>query len=167
MSARLVQQQAEVCLGEAAIEVGDLAFVRDGRREYSSFAYRANWLANPDRFALSPDLPLDAARVSRRASTAEDSPFPFALADTEPDAWGRRVISRAHARRRQHEPTLPPLTRFDYLTAVDDESRVGALRLRDSDGEFLRSSRTHRTPPLVELGRIYDAARRFDGATSR
>lgn len=162
MSARLVQQQAEVCLGQASIEVGDLTFVRDGRREYSSFAYRTNWLAHPDRFALSPDLPLDEARISRRASSAEDSPFPFALADTEPDAWGRRVISRAHARRRQLEPTLPPLTRFDYLTAVDDESRVGALRLRNSDGEFLCSSRTHRTPPLVELGRIYDAARRVE-----
>ena len=165
MSARVTRQQTGVCLGQAAIEVGDLTFVRDGRREYSVFAYRRSWLECPDRFALSPDLPLGEARAVRRAPNQEESPFPCALADTEPDAWGRRVISRAHARHRQQQPDIPPLTRFDYLAAVDDASRVGALRLRDDHGEFLRASPEHRTPQLVDLGRIYDSARKVEQGT--
>ena len=56
-----------------------------------------------------------------------------------PDAWGRRVIARDHAKRRKDAPQLAALTEIDYLLAVDDFSRVGALRLRDSDGRWLRT----------------------------
>ena len=144
---------------------GDLTFVRDGRREYSVFEYDPRWLERDGAFAVSPDLPLARGHVARRAPTEHDSPFPFALADSEPDAWGRRVIARAHARRRAREPALAPLTRFDYLAAVDDASRIGALRLRDEHGTFLRSEDAHRTPPLVDLGAIHGAARAVEQGT--
>jgi serine/threonine-protein kinase HipA len=159
VSARLIKHQASVCVGRAAIEVGDLTFVRDGNREYSAFAYNRSWLGHADRFEISPDLPLHEGHVTRRAASAEDSPFPAALADTEPDTWGTRIIQRAHAKRRQRDPALGPLGRFDILTAVDDFSRVGALRLRDANGQFLRSESAFRTPQLVELDKIYAAAR--------
>jgi serine/threonine-protein kinase HipA len=100
--------------------------------------------------------------VTRRAPTAQDSPFPFALADTAPDAWGARVIRRAHAKRRTQDPSLAALTAFDLLAAVDDFSRVGALRLMDADGHFLRSSSHDRTPQLVDLGQIARAARHVE-----
>lgn len=159
MSGRLNKQQATVCVGRAAIEVGDLTFVRDGRREYSAFAYDRSWLGHPDRFEISPDLPLREGHVTRRAASEEDSPFPVALADTEPDTWGKRIIQRAHAKRRQHDPALGPLTRYDVLTAVDDFSRIGALRLRDTQGDYLRSEAAFHTPQLIELDRIYAATR--------
>jgi serine/threonine-protein kinase HipA len=54
---------------------------------------------------------------------------------------------------------LSPLTAFDYLAAVDDHSRMGALRLQNERGEYLRSSDDHPTPPLVDLGRVYAASR--------
>jgi len=162
VSAKVQAQEAELCVGRSAFEVGDLLFVRDGRREYSSFAYHPDWLSHRECFQISPDLPLATGRVTRRAPTADDSPFPFALADTEPDAWGRRIIDRAHARRRRDEPALGPLTRFDYLASVDDESRVGALRLRDANGEFLRHAGEHRTPQLLDLSLVYAASRRVE-----
>ena len=31
---------------------------------------------------------------------------PVGQADTEPDAWGRRVVARDHAKRRANDPTL-------------------------------------------------------------
>jgi len=162
VTAKVRQQHADICLGRTPLEVGDLLFVRDGRREYSSFAYRQGWLTHRERFQVSPDLPLTPGRMTRRAPTAEDSPLPFALADTEPDAWGKSIIDRAHARRRRDDPALGPLTRFDYLAAVDDESRIGALRLRDAKGEFLRNAHEHRTPQLLDLSRIYASARRVE-----
>lgn len=165
MSARLIKHQASVCVGRAAIDVGDLTFVRDGHREYSAFAYDRSWLRHADRFEISPDLPLHEGHVTRRAATEEDSPFPAALADTEPDTWGTRVIQRAHAKRRQHDPALGPLSRFDILAAVDDFSRVGALRLRDAKGQFLRSESAFRTPQLIDLGKIYAAARAVEQGT--
>jgi hypothetical protein len=63
-------------------------------------------------------------------------------------------------------PSLPALTAFDYLSAVDDFSRVGALRLRDGAGEFLHTVEKGKsaTPPLVELQRMYDACRAVERA---
>lgn len=162
MSARVQTHQAETWFGRKPIVVGDLHFVRDGRREYSSFAYRPGWLSHHESFQVSPDLPLAPGRVTRRAPTEDDSPFPFALADTEPDAWGKRIIDRAHARRRRDDRALEPLTRFDYLAAVDDESRIGALRLRDTTGAFLRDARDHRTPQLLDLSQIFASSRRVE-----
>ncbi|HET9107342.1 MAG TPA: HipA domain-containing protein [Steroidobacteraceae bacterium] len=73
-----------------------------------------------------------------------------------------RIIKRAHAKRRAKDPTLTPLTAFDYLASVDDFSRIGALRLVDSEGEFLRSSAHHCTPRLLDLGRIAAAAHKLE-----
>ena len=88
--------------------------------------------------------------------------FHGAIADTSPDAWGRRVIARDHAKRRRIDPQLRPLTELDYLLAVDDFSRVDALRLRDSNGPWHRTVPEGRraTPPLIELERIYRPAAR-------
>ncbi len=95
MSARPLRQQARVVIGTKALMVGQLTFVRDGRREYSGFSYASEWLLSRDSFEVSPDLPLRAGFVTRRAPSDLDSPFPFALADTAPDAWAARVIQRA------------------------------------------------------------------------
>src|SRR6185437_537253 len=107
-----------------------------------------------ERFEVSPDLPLREGHFTRRATSEDESPFPFALADTEPDAWGKRVIQRAHAKLRQRDSSLGALTRFDLLTAVDDFSRIGALRLRDAKGRFLQSDAEFRTPQFIELEKI-------------
>lgn len=150
-----------MCIGNAGTPVGRLSYARQGPREHSAFAYAQAWLADPSRFEISPDLPLQAGHVTRRPTSPADSVFPFALADTAPDAWGRRVIARAHAKRRRSEPALPALSELDHLSAVDDFSRVGALRLRLSDGSFLQTVEEGRraTPPLVDLQRLFEASR--------
>lgn len=161
MTPAAVKQQVDVCIGRAGTPVGTLVYVKQGRRENTAFAYDARWLANPDRFAVSPDLDLISGYQTRKAASTHDSPFHFAIADTTPDAWGRRVIARDHARRRKANPALASLTEMDYLLAVDDFSRVGALRLRDGDGRFCRTVEEGRrsTPPLLELQRMYEASR--------
>ena len=155
------RQQLDVCIGKTGRPVGRLTYIRHGQRENSSFAYDAGWLESADRFEVSPDLPLVMGHQARRATKPSDSVFHFALADTAPDAWGRRVITRAHAKERKRNPLLGALTEMDYLSAVDDFSRVGALRLRDSDGTFLGSAAKGKrsAPPLAELERIYAASR--------
>lgn len=156
-----VRRQIQLCLGKAGFAVGTLTYVQQGRRENSAFAYNDAWLANPDRFNVSADLHLGPGYQHRKAPSPHDSVFHGAIGDTAPDAWGRRVIARDHAKRRKHDRELPPLTEMDYLLAVDDFSRVGALRLRDSEGQSLRTvaSGRRRTPPLLELDRIFQASR--------
>ncbi|MFO0490623.1 MAG: type II toxin-antitoxin system HipA family toxin [Curvibacter sp.] len=154
-------QRVDVYVGKAGLLVGQLAYAKQGQREFSAFAYDTQWLASEDRFEVSPDLPLVAGFQARRAPAKADSIFHLALAAPAPDAWGCRVIARAHAKERQRNPSLPALTELDYLAAVDDFSRVGALRLRDGKGAYLRTvdEGKRATPPLVELEHIYNASR--------
>ncbi|MBK9573013.1 MAG: type II toxin-antitoxin system HipA family toxin [Rhodoferax sp.] len=167
MSVPTLRKQLTVSIGKAGHLLGELSFVKDGAREYSSFAYDKAWLSDPARFEVSPDLPLRAGHVTRRAPSKDDSCFPFALADSEPDAWGRRVIARAHAKARKRNPYLSALNALDYLRAVDDFSRIGALRLQDDSGRFVATVEEGQraTPPLVELQRMFDASRAVEGGT--
>jgi serine/threonine-protein kinase HipA len=161
-----ILQKIDVCIGEEGTPVGSLTYVQQGQRENTSFAYGPAWLANPERFKISPDLELTSDYQQRKASTKVDSPFHCALADTAPDAWGRRVIARAHAKQRRSSPQLRALTELDYLQAVDDHSRVGALRLRDENGNFLgQSLGPHKTPPLIDLPAMLKASRAVENGT--
>jgi serine/threonine-protein kinase HipA len=163
------QQQVAVCLGEAGVPVGTLIYTQQGQRSYSAFRYGEAWLAAEERFGISPDLPLTRDYQLRKASSAIDSVFHFALADTAPDAWGRRVIARDHAKRRAKEAaaSFTALTDMDYLLAVDDVSRVGALRLQDASGNYVRKSEdgARTTPPFIELQRMYEASRAVERGT--
>lgn len=156
-----IRQQVRLCIGKAGLPVGSLVYVRQGRREHCAFAYDEAWLSDPERFSVSADLPLVPGYQPNKAVSPHDSLFHGAIADTAPDAWGRLVIARDHAKRRRADPQLPVLNELDCLLAVDDFSRVGALRLRDPEGTWHRTVPKGRrgTPPLIELERIYQTSR--------
>lgn len=153
--------QFDVCLGKAQKPIGRLIFVKDGQREFSQFAYSEEWLADPRFFDISPDLQRQGGYQLRKPPTKNDPRFFLALADTEPDAWGRRVIARAHAKARARDTSLGSLTEADYLACVDDFSRLGALRLRDETGQYLRNAadKARSTPAFFELEKILLASR--------
>ncbi|MEO8837722.1 MAG: type II toxin-antitoxin system HipA family toxin [Herbaspirillum sp.] len=157
------KDSVEIRLGVAGTLVGGLTFMRQGQRELSQFEYAPSWLNNPVGFEISPDLPLGPGHASRKAPSKVDSVFHGALSDSAPDAWGRRVIERVHAKARKENPELAPLSELDYLCAVDDFSRLGALRLL-KDGTYLRTADAgrRRTPPLLELERMYSASRAIE-----
>jgi serine/threonine-protein kinase HipA len=167
MKRDVLRQSVNVVIGQAAASVGTLTYNKDGARQSSTFAYRDGWLAEPGRFEISPDLPLIDGHQFRRPPSKDDSVFHFAFADTEPDGWGCRVIARDYAKRRKKALAAgetvagAALTEMDYLLGVDDVSRIGALRLVDSDGRFLRTieNGSRSTPPLLELGHLIGATR--------
>jgi len=83
------------------------------------------------------------------------------------------VILRDHARRRQtarrsgDNAGAAQLNAMDFLLAVDDASRVGALRLRDEEGIFRREAEPGRrtAPPLLELRQLMAATRAVETET--
>lgn len=152
------RQDLEVHLGSAGQVVGRL-YLGSGKR--SAFSYDERWLRDARFFTLSPDL-LPVLSVQHPQEV-----FFRALEDTAPDSWGERVIRRAHARLRQQDRETPPLEPVDFLMWVDDEARVGALRLFDPQAKvYLRSGATPRhVPPLVELDKVVQAARALEAGT--
>ncbi|MGE8521120.1 MAG: type II toxin-antitoxin system HipA family toxin [Alcaligenes faecalis] len=148
----------EVHLGSSAHVVGRL-YLGNGRR--SAFSYNEAWLQDGRFFMLSPDLQ-SASGIQYPQNT-----FFLALEDTAPDSWGERVIRRAHAKLRQENRDLSALEQVDFLMWVDDEARVGALRLFDPQKKvYLRSGNLSRhVPPLLELDRVLQAARALEDGT--
>lgn len=167
-----MKRTLHVFLGTEGRLVGTLHYDQDGARERAAFAYDETWLAAPDRFPIEPNLPLVTGMQFRRKAT-EGSIFHAAIADTEPDGWSRRVILRDHAKRRQTARRAGAdagplqLNAIDFLLAVDDGSRVGALRFRDENGVFQRAAEADRrtAPPLLELRHLMSATRAVETET--
>jgi len=144
--------EAIVALGEGKRIVGRLRFETDGRRQHSQFEYAAEWLAAPDRFALSPGLPLREGSHYSAGRSDRRSALPGCFADAAPDSWGRALMTRALG---------GGLSEFDYLVLSDDRTRQGALRFLGEDMEPL-SDLTPPIPRLVELERLRALAQRFE-----
>jgi serine/threonine-protein kinase HipA len=167
-----VKRTIHVCLGEEGRLVGELRHDRQGARESAAFAYAPAWLDAADRFSIDPALTLVPGFQFHRR-TGDGSLFHAAIADTEPDGWGRRVIIRDHAKRRAaargaDAAAVPPvLGELDFLLAVDDASRLGALRFRDEQGVFQASpgAGERRAPPLIELDRLVVASHAVETST--
>ncbi|MCX6930637.1 MAG: type II toxin-antitoxin system HipA family toxin, partial [Verrucomicrobia bacterium] len=114
-----------------------------------SFEYAPEWLKRGGAFPIDPtSLPLQAG--------AQHSPVLFgAIQDCGPDRWGRILIERAV---RKKVLAQKPYRDIDYMLALDDASRLGALRFRlDSSSPFLAVS-TGKLPPLIRLQALLRAA---------
>jgi len=161
-----MKRTIRVFIGDEARSVGALHYDGAGSRERSAFAYDETWLGAADRFALEPGLQLLSGPQYHR-KVPNGSAFHGVFADTEPDGWAKRVILRDHAKRRQEarragkEPESVHLQAIDFLLAVDDASRVGALRFQDENGVLCRSPEPGRrtAPPLLELSQLLTATR--------
>ena len=161
-----------VQVGEVSSAVGSLYHDAQGNRERSAFAYHDTWLSSKEAFALEPALPLVRGPQFPTVA-ASGSVFHGVFADTEPDGWARQVILRDYAKQRQtgrqRGVTTPPplLSAIDFLLAVDDFSRVGAVRFSDERGIFCRTTEPGRrtAPPLIELRQLVAASQAVETAT--
>lgn len=160
-----MRRNIKVFLNDENCPVGQIHQDAQGARETAAFEYDPTWLIASARFAIEPNLPLVSGSQFHR-KIRDGSIFHGSIADTEPDGWGRRVILRDHAKRRQlsqknkKSPEPYSLNSLDFLLAVDDFSRVGALRFQDEDGIFRRALEEGRrtAPPLIELSHLLAAS---------
>lgn len=127
-----------------------------GRGQAVSFEYAAEWLAKDQAFAIDPtSLPLQRGMMH--------SPVLFgAIQDCGPDRWGRMLIERAV---RKGVLDRKPFQELDYVLALDDSSRIGALRFRaSSDGAFLATG-GGKLPPVVQLPALLRATEAIHSET--
>lgn len=131
--------------------------VRKGR-ESATFEYNDVWLKHPQRFALEPALALGRGPQHTQAGRLIFG----AIGDSAPDRWGRVLIQREERRKARAENRQPrSLFEADYLLAVGDLARQGALRFAEAmDGPFLAAQAN--IPPLLRLAELLGAAMRVD-----
>jgi serine/threonine-protein kinase HipA len=113
-----------------------------------SFEYAPEWLERNDAFAIDPtSLPMQ--RGAHHGATLFG-----ALQDCGPDRWGRVLIERAV---RKKVLAQRPYRDIDYVLALDDSARIGALRFRvDAKSPFLAAT-SGKLPPLVRLNALLRA----------
>jgi serine/threonine-protein kinase HipA len=113
-----------------------------------SFEYASEWLQHDDAFPIDPtSLPLQRGAHHGAALFG-------AIQDCGPDRWGRMLIERAV---RKKVLTQKPYRDIDYVLALDDMARVGALRFRvNAESPFLAAT-TGKLPPLVRLSALLRA----------
>ena len=113
-----------------------------------SFEYASEWLQREDAFAIDPtSLPLQRGAHHGAALFG-------AIQDCGPDRWGRILIERAV---RKKVLAQKPYRDIDYVLALDDVARVGALRFRhNAESPFLAAT-AGKLPPLVRLNALLRA----------
>ncbi|ETW92657.1 MAG: hypothetical protein ETSY1_42690 [Candidatus Entotheonella factor] len=133
--------------------VGRCRYVAKRRGQSSVFEYAKEWLDRPDAFAIDPaNLPLQGGPVY---TSSDKSALPGALRDTAPDRWGQQLIRRAF--RKAGETRT--LSEIDYLLAITDQTRIGALRYkREGERSFDHHIGHYRIPPLLQLPMLINAA---------
>src|SRR5215468_8864114 len=130
------------------------------REKTTTFQYDSSWLAHSAAFALAPSLILVPAPFHY-----DDEHGIFgAFRDCAPDRWGRRLMGRReHDRARDAKTKARSLSFGNFLTGVDDETRIGALRFKKigSNEPFLNQSKNP-VPLLLELRKLLNASDRVE-----
>lgn len=114
-----------------------------------SFEYAPDWLSRPGPFSIDPiALPL-------RPGVQHSLALFGAMHDCGPDRWGQILVERAV---RKKVFAQKPYRAIDYVLALDDASRLGALRFRQNDSSPFLATSTGKLPPLIRLQALLRAA---------
>jgi len=121
-----------------------------------TFEYAREWLAREGTFSIDPTgLPLGTRPIHGAVLFG-------AMQDCGPDRWGRILVERAV---RKHVIDRKPYRDIDYVLALDDTARIGALRFRtEPAGPFLAAT-TGKLPPVVSLAALLRATDAIHGET--
>jgi len=140
--------------------MGQLHRQQSGSGEVFSFEYDRAWLEQPEVFSFDPDLALAAGH---QYPAPQRKNFGIFL-DSAPDRWGRVLMQRRENARARHEKRKPrALTEWDFLLGVHDETRLGALRFRESSNTtFIDSDTQFAAPPLTSLRELQAASLQFE-----
>lgn len=132
------------------------------------FDYSDGWLENTGpvaAFALDRELDLVRGALYARAGADQLSGI---FVDCSPDRWGKMLMERREAiEAREQKRKARALRGWDFLLGVHDESRMGAIRLRDvASGHYVDSHHLS-APPITELRTLEAAADRVERGDDR
>jgi len=146
-------------------EIGILGYERVRGKDHFVFEYSREWLKQHGGIMLSGDL-MNVPSLQHPRGT--DSVFGF-VKDSFPDRWGRLLLDRRERLKAQAEGRpVRILTNYDYLTGIEDFTRMGGIRYRDEDSDgFINASEKYLVPPIESLRALCDACHEIEMAEER
>ena len=150
---------------KTAVLVGELGYESLRGTDSYSFCYDHNWLRQHSDLYLSADI----NNYTGLQFTQPDRDIFGCFGDALPDRWGRLLLNRREQIRAQEEKRpVRKLSSYDYLLGIDDYSRMGGFRFKESpDGEFINCDATLRIPPLTDIQALVAASMEVEKSEER
>ena len=146
-------------------EIGVLGYEHVRGNDHFIFEFSRGWLKQYGGILLSGDL---MNVPSLQHPRGNDHVFGF-VKDSFPDRWGRLLLDRRERLTAQSEgrPTRM-LTNYDYLTSIEDFTRMGGIRYKEEDSDdYINASTRYHVPPIESLRALCDACHEIELAEER
>lgn len=138
-------------------KIGDLIVGSGKRQDVLAFEYDEQWLQNHSNCVLDLNLLPYTGR-----QYAENGMFSF-LEDASPDRWGKMLLKRKEQRNAEMQGRTPKeLNAVDFLLGIDDQIRMGGIRIYGKDGYMSHSGFS--VPPISSLRALQDTSIKFEKA---
>ena len=136
--------------------IGELGYESLRGADNYSFTFNNEWLRQHSNLFLSDDL----NNYPGQQYTQPGKDIFGCFSDALPDRWGRTLLLRREqiAAAEEKRP-IRRLSSFDFLTGIDDFSRMGGFRFKeDLNGEFINVSESLKIPPLADIRELVAAS---------
>ncbi len=145
--------------------VGELSYESLRGADSYGFSFAPTWLQTQRDLFLSADL----NNYTGMQYTAADRDIFGCFSDALPDRWGRTLLNRREQLQAQEQRRpLRRLSSFDYLLGIDDYSRMGAFRFKETpDSDFINSDPMLKIPPLTDIRTLQEAGRAIEQSEAR
>ena len=121
------------------------------------FSFDTEWLRSYRAIQLSGDL------MNFSGDQYKSGEIFGCFGDAMPDRWGKRLIDKRERIKAEQEKRIPrTFTDYDYLTQLDDFSRMGAFRFKQDDAFVGVSENEMRVPPLTSLREFVFMAHEYE-----
>ncbi len=140
--------------------VGELSYKSLRGSDSYVFKFSNEWLKQHGDIFLSDDL----NNYPGQQYTLPDRDIFGCFADALPDRWGGTLLLRREQilAEEEHRP-VRRLSSFDFLTGIDDYSRMGGFRFKEiPDGEFINMNESLRIPPLTDMHALVAASEKIE-----
>ena len=136
--------------------IGDLNYESLRGSDSSGFCCNDEWLKDYGGLFLSDDL----NNYPSQQYTAPGKDIFGCFSDALPDRWGRTLINRwEQILAKEENRPMRRLSSFDYLIGIEDFSRMGAFRFKESiNGDYINASEILRIPPLTDIRELIAAS---------
>lgn len=140
--------------------IGELGYESLRGSDSYSFKFADSWIKKYNSIQLSNDL----NNYPGIQYTQPNKDIFGCFADALPDRWGRTLLLRREQILAQEDNRpIKRLSSFDFLVGIDDFSRMGAFRFKETpDGEFINTTNSLRIPPLTDLRELIAASREIE-----
>ncbi len=140
--------------------IGELSYESLRGSDSYGFKFSDEWLKKYGNLFLSDDL----NNYPGQQYTQPGKDIFGCFSDALPDRWGRTLLNRREQILAEEEKRpVRRLSSYDYLVGIEDYSRIGGFRFKESlDSDFINMTDTLKIPPLTSIRELVAASQEIE-----